>query len=606
MAVHKPNLKNLLYQLISILEQSIKPNQIIIVIDSKLPESSERSIDKVLKDYSIENIIVKTKKNQGYSNAFRYGLTFVKSDIVYFADQDDIWNRNKIEVTHKYLKSGVCDAVINNCQFYWEKNKKFGPTKAKIINKKYGCYSPFIAGCCTAITRRVSDLMLEGLFNYLEYDEQAHLIANLISRRKIILDNLQMYRRHNSNSSLNDINSGILQYIHFTDVLRNYLLCLKVNFLLWNNKNYNYSLVKTYIRISKLTKVQFNPITGNILKFWIRAIINYHNQSTGRIYNFLIIILLQNLYYFFRLILPSSKDYITVPKKLNNKLIVSRLSLDLFHKWGGGVFSIMRKGQNSQIIYDELEYRITLAADQKRPLLLLRLSDGEFKLLIGLQMLGKGLTMKNRLGILCRILNSFFSRKTEISNTNYSGNSQITTKLLKKIRHKSWLNIKNYNSKILLCAHLSWSNMSVNQTPYINKFLDVFVKIDSIKVSEMLYPFYFVYAIISNGKIFSNKRILVISSFINTKAHRVSESLMKKGVTKVKHYRISSEFTYNVSLDVTSINKFDPDIVLFGAGVFKLVLIPQLVTIQAPVLDAGYMLEVLSSKDLSLSRPYCN
>ena len=126
------------------------------------------------------------------------------------------------------------------------------------------------------------------------------------------------------------------------------------------------------------------------------------------------------------------------------------------------------------------------------------------------------------------------------------------------------------------------------------------------KFRKNLFPFYFVYAIISSGKIFHKKRVLVISSFFNDKTDRVSKSLLNKGVKEVKHYRISSTFTYNVSLDIDAINQFSPDLVLFGAGVFKLALVPQLLKISSPVLDAGYMLEVLSGNVLPFSRPYCH
>ena len=111
---------------------------------------------------------------------------------------------------------------------------------------------------------------------------------------------------------------------------------------------------------------------------------------------------------------------------------------------------------------------------------------------------------------------------------------------------------------------------------------------------------------ISKGKIFYRKKVLVISSFLASKANRVSESLIEKGVLEVKHFRISSEFTCKASLDIDLINKFNPDIVLFGEGIFKFIIIPQIIKIQAPVLDAGYMLEVLSDQALSFSQPYCH
>ena len=70
------------------------------------------------------------------------------------------------------------------------------------------------------------------------------------------------------------------------------------------------------------------------------------------------------------------------------------------------------------------------------------------------------MNLKSRLGNLLRIIKYFFTNNFEISNTNYSGNSKITGKLLKIIRNESWCNIKNHSNEIVFCAHLSWSNKS--------------------------------------------------------------------------------------------------------------------------------------------------
>ena len=107
--------------------------------------------------------------------------------------------------------------------------------------------------------------MLEGLFDYLEYDEQAHLIANLVSRRKIVLENLQLYRRHNANSSLHDINSGLLKNKSSFDDFKKHLLSFKVSTLLWSKKKENYKIF-TYLRIGKLTKVHFGSFEGKMLR----------------------------------------------------------------------------------------------------------------------------------------------------------------------------------------------------------------------------------------------------------------------------------------------------------------------------------------------------
>ena len=83
-------------QIQSILDQTHTDFKLIIVDDSSDDRTVEIIEKMMLNDKRIE--LHQNKKNIGYFNNFLNGLDFVKSDYLFFSDQDDIWAKNKVEI----------------------------------------------------------------------------------------------------------------------------------------------------------------------------------------------------------------------------------------------------------------------------------------------------------------------------------------------------------------------------------------------------------------------------------------------------------------------------------------------------------------------------
>ena len=82
-------------QIDSILNQSIKPDEILICDD----RSSDQTIDIVNEYIGYDNIICLycNERNMGYTMNFLNGAKRSSGDIVFLSDQDDIWDKYKIE-----------------------------------------------------------------------------------------------------------------------------------------------------------------------------------------------------------------------------------------------------------------------------------------------------------------------------------------------------------------------------------------------------------------------------------------------------------------------------------------------------------------------------
>ena len=85
-------------QLISIYEQTYKPDEVLIFDDCST-DSTVYIIRSFIKKYNLEKswILEINEKNKGYVKNFKNGINKVKGDFIFFSDQDDVWNKNKIQ-----------------------------------------------------------------------------------------------------------------------------------------------------------------------------------------------------------------------------------------------------------------------------------------------------------------------------------------------------------------------------------------------------------------------------------------------------------------------------------------------------------------------------
>lgn len=94
---YKETASNLKISLNSIINQSILPNEIVLVEDGKLTQALYDVIDDFLVKYPKLFTIIKIEKNSGLGNALNVGLKACKYDYVARMDSDDFSNFNRFE-----------------------------------------------------------------------------------------------------------------------------------------------------------------------------------------------------------------------------------------------------------------------------------------------------------------------------------------------------------------------------------------------------------------------------------------------------------------------------------------------------------------------------
>lgn len=154
----------------SVLENSIKPSQFLIVVDGPIGTDLEKVI-LFFKNKKSSNIeVLRLSKNNGLSVALNSGLKRIRNEIVFRADADDIYLPNRFEEQIPYLMNGY--DIIGSSIIEMDKDKNFlaireVPLEHNKIKKFLKKRSPFNH---MTVGYKLSCVMESGL-----YPEDYHL-----------------------------------------------------------------------------------------------------------------------------------------------------------------------------------------------------------------------------------------------------------------------------------------------------------------------------------------------------------------------------------------------------------------------------------------------
>ena len=150
-------------QLDSIINQTYKNVEIVVRDDG----SSDNTV-AIIKEYqqTNKNITLHEGKNLGFIKSFFELLKLVDADYYSYADQDDVWIENKIELAVQELNkldNSKPNMVFGNSDYYNEEMKFIGKGEK---NKKYSFLKALFACCGQGMTMTVNkktrDMIIEN------------------------------------------------------------------------------------------------------------------------------------------------------------------------------------------------------------------------------------------------------------------------------------------------------------------------------------------------------------------------------------------------------------------------------------------------------------
>lgn len=201
--------KYIIDQLESIRTQTWAPDEVIIIDD----RSNDRTVNYVQK-YIQENQLIgwsisTNPNNYGWKKNFFESVKRTTGDIVFFADQDDIWLPDKIE------KMSTAMVANNMGALYGAKiiidsegiikpermeKKSFSSELFRIpLNDSF--YAVKTLGCCMCVSRRIIDSYLSLGYYDGGHDSQCGRLALLLSSLWYFDEPVIQYRIHNNNTS---------------------------------------------------------------------------------------------------------------------------------------------------------------------------------------------------------------------------------------------------------------------------------------------------------------------------------------------------------------------------------------------------------------------
>lgn len=139
----------------------------------------------------------------GLIRNFENALSQARGDVVFLADQDDVWLPQKVDVVLRALENAdvvvtdcsVVDAKLNIIEPSFFRQRGSGPGFARnLLRNSY-------VGCCMALRRRVLDRALPFPAGIPMHDWWIGLLAERTARIAFVDTPLMLYRRHGGNAS---------------------------------------------------------------------------------------------------------------------------------------------------------------------------------------------------------------------------------------------------------------------------------------------------------------------------------------------------------------------------------------------------------------------
>lgn len=198
-------------QLESILYQLSEKDEIIISLDP-----SQDNTKDVIKSLNDQRIKVFDGPAKGVKKNFENAIEHCQNDIIFLADQDDLWIEGKVEKVLSCFDENVC-VVLHDAKIINQDKEVISSSFFKMKNVKTGFIHNLIKngymGCCMAFRKELVPYIVPIPENIYMHDQWIGMVGEVVGKNVLIHEPYLLYRRHGDNVS--DIQHGtVKEMIH--------------------------------------------------------------------------------------------------------------------------------------------------------------------------------------------------------------------------------------------------------------------------------------------------------------------------------------------------------------------------------------------------------
>jgi len=190
-------------QLTSIITQTHPIDEIIVVDDASDDNTHDLLLQFSKKHPQFTIKVIENKNNIGINATFEAALKKATGDFIFFSDQDDVWDKNKVLIMLKKW-----DGSLLSCS-----DAKIVDTSLNIISKSelaftqsqlYTTDIPFLfSNCISGHNIMITKELLPKVFPFpksMMFDQWLALVAKSYASLQITKDTLCLHRMHSSNA----------------------------------------------------------------------------------------------------------------------------------------------------------------------------------------------------------------------------------------------------------------------------------------------------------------------------------------------------------------------------------------------------------------------
>lgn len=188
-------------QVKSILDNLTEDDELVVSDDGSTDATKE-----ILLFFQDERIKVFDGPKKGVKKNFENAIRNCKNRYIFLCDQDDIWDKNKVDIVMKVFEENNCPVCVHNCELISEDGGKLLDSYFEYRNSGAGFFKNIMKntymGCCMAFDAlMLKDKILPIPENIEMHDQWIGVIGDKIGKNVFIDDKLIKYRRHENNAS---------------------------------------------------------------------------------------------------------------------------------------------------------------------------------------------------------------------------------------------------------------------------------------------------------------------------------------------------------------------------------------------------------------------